>query len=319
MNQRQPLETPGIHHVTAIAGDPNANHAFYTETLGLRLVKRSVNQDDVGVYHLFYADDAGSPGTSMTFFPYVGARSGRVGTGQASTVSFTVPAESVDYWAERLAERGVDVERRERFGDSVVSFADPDGLPLEVVGREDAPAGEPPAGPVPAEHAIRGFFSVELSLADADATIDLLETMGYEETDGDEAGHRRRFEAAGDRGFVVDVVTDPATPQGTPGAGTVHHVAYRVTDEEQEAWRGLLQEHGLRPSEVIDRKWFRSVYARTRGGVLFEFATAEPGYDVDEPRSSLGERLVLPDWLEDRREEIEAGLPELETGAPTPE
>jgi glyoxalase family protein len=315
----QPLETPGIHHVTAIAGDPNANHAFYTETLGLRLVKRSVNQDDVGVYHLFYADDAGSPGTSMTFFPYVGARSGRVGTGQASTVSFTVPAASVDYWAERLADRGVDVERGERFGDAVVGFADPDGLPLEIVGREDAPAGDPPAGPVPDEHAIRGFFSVELSLSDADATVDLLEAMGYEETDGDEAGHRRRFEADGDRGFVVDVVTDPATPQGTPGAGTVHHVAYRVTDAEQEEWRTLLREHGLRPSEVIDRKWFRSVYARTRGGVLFEFATAEPGYDVDEPRSSLGERLVLPDWLEDRREEIEAGLPELETGAPTPE
>ncbi|MFC5134872.1 MULTISPECIES: VOC family protein [Haloferacaceae] len=313
------LETPGIHHVTAIAGDPNANHAFYTETLGLRLVKRSVNQDDVGVYHLFYADDAGNPGTSMTFFPYVGARSGRVGDGQASTVSFTIPAASVDYWVDRLADRGLDVETTERFGDAVVGFEDPDGLPLELVAREDAPAGDPPTGPVPDEHAIRGFFAVELSLSDPNATVELLEAMGYEETDGDEAGHRRRFEADGDRGFVVDVVTDPATPQGAPGAGTVHHVAYRVTDEEQEEWRTLLQEHGLRPSEVIDRKWFRSVYARTRGGVLFEFATAEPGYDVDEPRSSLGERLVLPDWLEDRREEIESGLPELETTPPAME
>lgn len=313
------LETPGIHHVTAIAGDPNANHAFYTETLGLRLVKRSVNQDDVGVYHLFYADDAGNPGTSMTFFPYVGARSGRVGAGQASTVSFTIPAASVDYWVDRLADRGLDVETTERFGDAVVGFEDPDGLPLELVAREDAPAGDPPTGPVPDEHAIRGFFAVELSLSDPDATVELLEAMGYEETDGDEPDHRRRFEADGDRGFVVDVVTDPATPQGTPGAGTVHHVAYRVTDAEQEEWRTLLQEHGLRPSEVIDRKWFRSVYARTRGGVLFEFATGEPGYDVDEPRSSLGERLVLPDWLEDRREEIESGLPELETTPPATE
>ena len=306
------LDTPGIHHVTAIASDPSANHAFYTDTLGLRLVKRSVNQDDVGVYHLFYADESGNPGTSMTFFPYVGARPGRVGTGQASTVSFAVPAASVDYWTDRLSSRGVDIDVFERFGDEVVAFADPDGLPLELVAREDAPAGDPASGPVPATHAIRGFFSVELSLSDGDSTVPLLEAMGYEETDADETDHRRRFETDGAVGFAVDIVTDPATPQGTPGAGTVHHVAYRVTDAEQESWRELLQDHGLRPSQVIDRKWFRSVYARTRGGVLFEFATAEPGYDVDEPESSLGESLVLPEWLEGRREEIESGLPELE-------
>ena len=312
------LETPGIHHVTAIASDPSANHAFYTETLGLRLVKRSVNQDDVGVYHLFYADDTGSPGTSMTFFPYVGARSGRIGAGQASTVSFTIPAASVDYWVDRLDERGLDPETFDRFGDTVVAFEDPDGLPLELVARVDAPAGDPPAGPVPEAHAIRGFFAVELSLSDADATVELLAAMGYEETESDAADHRRRFETDGEVGFVVDVVTDPATPSGSPGAGTVHHVAYRVTDAEQESWRGLLQEHGLRPSQVIDRKWFRSVYARTQGGVLFEFATKEPGYDVDEPQSSLGESLVLPEWLEDRREEIESGLPDLDAAA-TPE
>lgn len=313
------LDTPGIHHVTAIASDPTANHAFYTETLGLRLVKRSVNQDDVGVYHLFYADDAGTPGTSMTFFPYVGARPGRVGAGQASTVSFAIPVDSVDYWADRLTDRGVDVERIERFGDEVVAFADPDGLPLELVAREDASAGDPPAGPVPEAHAVRGFFAVELALPDADATVDLLAAMGYEETDRDEAAHRRRFETDGDVGYVVDVVSDPETPQGAPGAGTVHHVAYRVTDAEQEAWRELLQARGLRPSQVIDRKWFRSVYARTPGGVLFEFATAGPGYDVDEPRSSLGETLVLPEWLEGRREEIEAGLPDLDTATPAAE
>ena len=310
------LDTPGIHHVTAIASDPTANYAFYTDTLGLRLVKRSINQDDVGVYHLFYADDAGTPGTSMTFFPYVGAQQGEIGTGQASTVSFTIPAAAVDYWTNRLTKRGLGVETFERFGDEVVAFTDPDGLPLELVAREDAPAGEPATGPVPATDAIRGFFSVELSLSDADSTVPLLKAMGYEETDVEKFGQRRRFETDGDIGFVVDIVTDSATPQGTPGAGTVHHVAYRVTDADQESWRELLQEHGLRPSQVIDRKWFRSVYARTRGGVLFEFATAEPGYDVDEPRSSLGESLVLPEWLEGRREEIEAGLPELETTTP---
>ncbi|WP_418284592.1 VOC family protein [Halorubrum sp. DTA46] len=313
------LGTPGLHHVTAIASDPSANHAFYTETLGLRMVKRSVNQDDVGVYHLFYADDQGTPGTSVTFFPYVGARPGRVGDGQASTVSFTVPAGSLDYWTDRLTDRGLDVETFERFGDAVVAFADPDGLPLELVAREDAPAGDPPAGPVPEAHAIRGFFAVELSLSEPGSTVDLLREMGYEQTASDEANHRSRFETDGDVGFVVDVVSDPATPQGTPGAGTVHHVAYRVTDAEQESWRELLQSRGLRPSQVIDRKWFRSVYARTPGGVLFEFATAEPGYDVDEPQSSLGESLVLPEWLEGRREEIEAGLPELETATPAAE
>lgn len=311
------LRTPGIHHVTAIASDPTANHAFYTETLGLRLVKRSVNQDDVGVYHLFYADNAGNPGTSMTFFPYVGAQPGTAGVGQAATVSFTVPDASVDYWTDRLTTQGLTVDTFDRFGDTVIAFEDPDGLPLELVARADVPAGDPPTGPVPADAAIRGFFAVELALTDGEATIDLLRDMGYTETDHDEAANRRRFEADGSVGFVVDVVTDPDAPQGVPGAGTVHHVAYRVTDAEQESWRELLQSRGLRPSQVIDRKWFRSVYARTYGGVLFEFATAEPGYDVDEPQDTLGESLVLPAWLESRRDEIEEGLPDLDTATPT--
>ncbi len=305
------LRTPGIHHVTAIASDPTENHAFYTETLGLRLVKRSVNQDDIGVYHLFYADESGSPGTSMTFFPYAGARSGRVGTGQVTTVSFLIPDDAVDYWTERLTDRAIDVDRFERFGDEVVAFEDPDGLPLELVARDDAPAGDPPTGPVPADRAIRGFVAVELAIADPGPTVGLLEAMGYRETDGDDA-HRRRFETSGGIGFVVDVVSDPGASRGTPGAGTVHHVAYRVTSDEQASWRELLPDHGLRPTEVIDRTWFRSVYTRTHGGVLFEFATNEPGYDVDEPIDSLGERLVLPEWLESRREEVESTLPPLE-------
>lgn len=314
------LHTPGIHHVTAIASDPSENHAFYTEVLGLRLVKRSVNQDDVGVYHLFYADRAGNPGTSMTFFPYVGAQGGRAGAGQATTVSFLVPEGAVDYWVDRLAEHDVAAERFERFGDPVVAFEDPDGLALELVGRDDAPAGDPPDGPVPEDRAIRGFFGVELSISNPGSTVPLLEAMGYEEVESfgdpdhgspDTGPARRRFGTTGDLGFVVDVVSGPELPRGVPGAGTVHHVAYRVTDEEQDAWRDLLVDHGLRPTEIIDRKWFRSVYARTAGGVLFEFATKEPGYDVDESVESLGERLVLPEWLEGRRAEIESDLPPL--------
>ena len=308
-----PTDIPGIHHVTAIGSDPGRNLAFYTETLGLRLVKRSVNQDDVSVYHLFYGDRGGSPGTSMTFFPYTNARQGRVGTGQVSTVSFLIPDEAVDYWVDRLADEGVDADDpRERFGDTVIPFRDPDGLPLELVARADAPDGDPPEGPVPEERAIRGFFGVTLSLASAGPTADLLEAMGYRETASEHG--RQRYEADGELGYAVDVLEDPQAPRGRPGAGTVHHVAFQVTDDEQSAWRDVLMEHGLRPTEIIDRKWFKSVYARTEGGVLFEYATKSPGYTVDEDLDELGERLVLPEWLEDRRDEIEAGLPDLSAG-----
>ncbi|WP_276301072.1 ring-cleaving dioxygenase [Halorussus lipolyticus] len=308
-----PSDVPGIHHVTAIASDPSENLEFYTRTLGLRLVKRSVNQDDVSVYHLFYGDYGGSPGTSMTFFPYEGAQQGQVGTGQVSTTAFLIPGESVGFWVERLADAGVDADDpRERFGDTVIPFRDPDGLHLELVAREDAPAGDPPDGPVPDEHAIRGFFGVTLSLESAEPTADLLETMGFRETDSER--HCRRYEADGELGYVVDVYEDPQAQRGRPGAGTVHHVAFQVTREDQPEWREMLTSHGLRPTEIIDRKWFESVYARTKGGVLFEFATKEPGYTVDEDIEELGQRLVLPEWLEDRRDEIEANLPALPTG-----
>ncbi|WP_436912002.1 VOC family protein [Halosimplex marinum] len=305
-----PADIPGIHHVTAIASDPGRNYEFYTETLGLRLVKRSVNQDDVSVYHLFYGDRSGTPGTSMTFFPYPDARPGRVGTGQATTVQFVIPDESVEYWTDRLGSEGVAHEGPyERFGDTVIAFEDPDGLPLELVARADAPDGDPPDGPVPAEHAIRGFFGVTLSLATASGTGSLLKTMGYQPTRSEH--HRQRFRAAGDLGAVVDVLEDPEAPRGEAGAGTVHHVAFRVSDSEQAQWHDALVDRGLRPTQIIDRKWFRSIYARTEGGVLFEFATKSPGYTVDEDVDELGETLVLPEWLEDRREEIESNLPPL--------
>ncbi|MFW6318187.1 MAG: ring-cleaving dioxygenase [Halorubrum sp.] len=305
-----PTDIPGIHHVTAVGSDPERNYRFYTDTLGLRLVKRSINQDDVSVYHLFYADRSGTPGTSMTFFPYPTAQPGRVGTGQASGVQFLIPDAAVEYWRERLADAGVDVrEPIERFGDTVIPFADPDDTPLELVARADAPDGDPPAGPVPSEHAIRGFFGVTLSLASAESTVPLLQVMGYEETN--RSPERTRYRAGGDLGAVVDVREDPQAPRGRSGAGTVHHVAFEVADDEQSAWRDVLIEQGLRPTEIIDRKWFNSIYARTKGGVLFEFATKSPGYTVDEDIDDLGGRLVLPEWLEDRREEIEAGLPDL--------
>jgi glyoxalase family protein len=305
-----PEAVPGIHHVTAIGGDPTRNARFYTDTLGLRLVKRSVNQDDVSVYHLFYGDRSGSPGTGMTVFPYPNARPGRVGNGQASAVAFLIPAGAVDYWVDRLTAEGVDAdEPRKRFGDTVIPFRDPDGLPLELVARADVPAGDPPEGPVPADHAVRGFFGVTLSLSDAERTGTLLETMGFEA--GVLEGDRRRYVAEGALGYVVDVVENPDAPSGRPGAGTVHHVAFRVTEATQAGWRETLVDHGLCPTEIIDRTWFRSVYARTSGGILFEYATEGPGYTVDETLDHLGERLVLPERLEGHREEIEASLPPL--------
>ncbi len=307
-----PTAVPGIHHVTAIGSDPGRNLAFYTETLGMRLVKRSVNQDDVSVYHLFYADQSGTPGTSLTFFPYPDARPGRPGTGQVTTTQLLVPGGSVEYWTDRLAEAGVDAdEPRERFGDAVVPFRDPDGLQLELVARADAPAGDPPEGPVPAEHAVRGFLGATLSLSTAGPTAALLRSMGYREAETDR--DRTRFVVDGDLGYVVDLLEDPQGPRGRPGAGTVHHVAFQVTEAEQADWRDVFVDQGLQPTGIIDRKWFKSVYARTPGGVLFELATKSPGYTVDEPLETLGERLVLPEWLEDRRAEIEAGLPALAT------
>ncbi len=305
-----PDSIPGVHHVTAIGSDPARNLDFYTETLGLRLVKQSVNQDDTSVYHLFYADHTGSPGTSMTFFPYPGARPGQVGTGQVSATAFLIPGGSVGYWTDRLKEAGVDVDEPvERFGDTVISFEDPDGLPLELIAREDAPPGNLPESSVPGAHSIRGFFGVTLALARAEPVADLLETMGF--TQAAAAGDRTRYHADGDLGYAVDIREESGTAQGRPGAGTVHHVAFQVTRETQEEWRQALIDKGLRPTGIIDRKWFESVYVRTPGGVLFEFATEKPGYTVDENLDSLGERLVLPEELEDRRESIEAGLPEL--------
>jgi glyoxalase family protein len=303
-------QIPGVHHVTAIGSDPARNLAFYTETLGLRLVKRSVNQDDTSVYHLFYADHDGSPGTSMTFFPYPGARSGQVGAGQVSTTAFLIPAASVGYWTDRLAAAGVDADDPvKRFGDTVIPFEDPDGLPLELVAREDAPEPDLPESPVPEEHTIRGFFGVTLALDRADPITDLLEEMGF--TEAGEDGNGTRYRADGDLGYAVDVREDAEMPRARPGAGTVHHVAFRVTRETQDEWRQTLIDHGLRPTGIIDRKWFESVYVRTPGGILLEFATEKPGYTVDEDLDALGERLVLPEHMEARRESIEAGLPDL--------
>ncbi|GGM40498.1 VOC family protein [Haloarcula argentinensis] len=308
--------TPGIHHVTCIASDPQENMDFWVETLGLRLVKRSINQDDPSTYHFFFADAEGNPGTSMTFFPWENHAQGKFGSGQVSRTAFRVPEGSLDYWEDRFDEYGVDYDDRvERFGETVLPFRDPDGLPIELVEVEIA--DDDPTKPwtefVPEDAAIRGFHSVTLWLADPEPTEELLQTMGLEEVgteqaQGDTPGDERtRFAATGTVGKYVDVLL--TIEGGRQGHGTVHHVAFQTpTDEDQQSMREAVRGAGLRPTSQIDRHWFRSVYFREFGGVLFELATSGPGYDSDEPLDDLGGRLVLPGKFEGRREEIEAGL-----------
>ena len=317
-----PTPTPGIHHVTCIAGDPQRNLDFWAETLGLRLVKRSINQDDPGTYHFFFADAEGTPGTSMTFFPWSNLSSGTVGTGQVSRTAFRVPSGSLEFWEARFDDYGVEYDDRiERFGETVLPLRDPDGLPVELV-EADVPEDDPTVpwtAFVPESTAIRGFHSVTLWLADPEPTEELLRTMGLEKR-GSEASpgnERTRFSAAGPVGKHVDVV--PTVESSRQGHGTVHHVAFRTpTDEDQASMRRAVQSAGLRPTRQIDRHWFRSVYAREFGGVLFEFATNDPGYTSDEPLAELGERLVLPGEFGDRRREIEAELPDVTVPRPEP-
>ncbi len=300
----------GIHHVTAITGDPEENVDFYTDVLGLRLIKKTVNFDDITTYHLYYGDEVGSPGTVLTFFPFGAGQGGRVGRGQTSATAFVVPDGSLAYWQERFDEYGVEYgDVGDRFDERVLPFEDRNGQPLELVtGEADI---EPWGGTdVPADHAIRGFHGVTLLSEKPDETVDVLEAMGYDSTDT--AGSRTRLEGAGDRAAFVDVLNDPDANRGVEGVGTVHHVAFRVPDDEtQHAWRETLSERGLRVTPRKDRQYFRSIYVREPGGVLFELATDGPGFDRDEPIEELGTKLKLPPWLEEDRESIERQLPPL--------
>jgi glyoxalase family protein len=305
--------TPGIHHVTAISGEPQRNVDFYVGLLGLRLVKKTVNFDDPGTYHLYYGDGAGSPGSIMTFFPWAGAPNGRVGAGQLTVTSFSFPASSLGYWTERLVEGGVRFEKPEdRFGETVLRFPDPDGLRLELVAAADDAREGWAEGPVPPEHSVRGFHHVTLLSSDPAGTAGLMtDSLGFRQIG--EAEGRTRFEAGeGGPGNTVDVANGPGFPRGTMGVGTVHHVAFRVPDEEtQLELRERVAELGYNVTPVLDRNYFRSIYFREPGGVLFEVATDPPGFAADEDPEHLGESLKLPPWLEPRREELEGMLPSL--------
>jgi catechol 2,3-dioxygenase-like lactoylglutathione lyase family enzyme len=309
-------EILGIHHVTAIAADPQRNVDFYSGVLGLRLVKRTVNFDDPGTYHLYYGDEVGTPGSIMTFFPWPGAHRGQQGVGQVAVTSFSVLPSAIAFWLERLVRFGVEHSlpaKRGPAGDEerVITLRDHDGTMLEIVGHPAAEGRIPWSGAgIPADHAIRGFHGVTLWVDVVEPTErTLVDTMGFRaQRDGEST--RRYVVGDGGPGALVDVRGIGGFLGATEGAGTVHHVAWNVASDESElAVRQRVIASGLHPTAVIDRTYFHSVYFREPGGVLFELATSQPGFAVDEDVAHLGERLMLPPRYESRRAALEGALP----------
>lgn len=309
----QPIQ--GLHHVTAVASNPQANVDFYRHVLGQRLVKRTINFDDPSTYHFYYGDEIGTPGTIMTYFPWQHVRRGHKGNGETAALAYSVRPESLGFWQSRLKKLGISLSEAEsRFGTEVLKFTDPDGLWLELVASE-APATlrHWEGGPVSAEHALRGFHSVTLWLEEGEETgLLLTEHLGYELVE--QEGSRFRYKGASDDiGLYVDILHRPGQPSGHFGAGSIHHIAFRTVDDaEQQEYSEKLRQAGFRVTPVQDRQYFHSIYFRSPGGVLFEIATDAPGFLYDEPVDELGTQLKLPRWLEGRRSTIEQSLPNFE-------
>jgi glyoxalase family protein len=301
---------PGLHHVTAISGPPQANVDFFTGTLGQRLVKKTVNFDDPGTYHLYYGNEGGDPGTILTFFPFVDAGPGRAGPGMASAYAYAVPTGQFDGWMDRLAETAVDFDGpSERFGQRILTLRDPDGAPVELIETDRQ-----------ADAALDGFHSVTLWERDPAPTARILtDIFGYAEQGSETGGgvERLRFAAPGDaRGAVVDILRTDAASIGRSGAGTIHHVAFRAEDHDTHlAWREALLSKGHSVTPVIDRQYFDAIYFREPGGVLFEIATDPPGFAVDEPAETMGSKLMLPAQHEPLRARIEQVLPPIRVAA----
>lgn len=299
----------GIHHVTALADDAQKNVDFYTGVLGLRMVKKTINFDSPDVYHLYYGNEAGAPGTIMTFFPYSGLVRGRHGKGQMTSTSFSVPDTSLDYWLTRLkkfniAHGGV----QQRFDSEVfISFEDIHGLGLELVFNKVDQRPGFSYGQIPIEHAVKGFYGVGLSEDIPERTAALL-LEGMDHKLIQQKGNRVRFSASGVPGDFVDIITS-SDSRGLGGSGTIHHLAFATADDQSQlAVREKLMMKGLQVTPVLDRQYFHSIYFREPGGVLFEVATNPPGFSVDEHPSHLGEALKLPSWVEPQRDRIEKGL-----------
>ncbi len=313
------MQLGGIHHVTAVTGNASLNVAFYTQVLGLRLVKKTVNQDDVSAYHLFYADESGHPGTDLTFFDWPMAGPNRHGTGTISTISFGVTGrDALEWWARRFDEFKVDhdsIKPRGEDGQLVLAFQDPEGQRLELVDDQGKLHGVPwQASPVPADKAIKGFYAVRFTVKRLEPTAQLLtQVLGFRQTGTYQSEHQTPivvFEVGpGGPGTQVHLDVQPELRFGRVGIGGVHHVAFRTPNsEEHQQWRDLLAGEVGNVTPVIDRYYFRSIYFREPGGILCEIATDGPGFAVDEDPATLGERLALPPFLEPYRKEIEANL-----------
>ncbi|MCW5682533.1 MAG: ring-cleaving dioxygenase [Xanthobacteraceae bacterium] len=311
-------KSAGIHHITGITGDAKKNYGFYTKTLGLRFVKRTVNFDDPSAWHLYYGNETGAPGSALTFFLWQNMPRGQQGMGEAVEVGYAVPKGSLGFWKKRLDTEGIASSETERFGDKVLFLQDLEGMKIEIV--ETATAANAPAwgeGSVPLEHAVRGFSGITLRPHGGARTAEVL-TKGFGYADGgkerEKNGDRQRFLGDADIGAHIDIVIDKDQPRGSQGAGTLHHVAFRAKDddEEIEIANRIRQTLGINTTEQINRMYFHSVYFREPGGILFEIATDKPGFTWDEPKESLGSSLKLPPWFEKDRERIAAALPPLE-------
>lgn len=299
--------TAGIHHITAFVRSAQKTTDFYAGILGLRLVKQTINFDAPEVYHLYFGDQVGSPGTIITFFPWPHSRQGRVGSGQVGVTTYAVPVGALPFWEERLQRLGVTFRKSERFGEHYIQLEDVDGLQLELVERAEGAASEWAFGGVPADKAIKGFGGAILYSSAPQETARVLEqVMGLERTA--EEGDMLRFRATGELGNLIDVKLGPV-PRGVGGAGTVHHIAWRAVDDaDHKLWREHVQAGGLQPTPIVDRQYFNALYFREGGDILFEIATDPPGFARDEPSETLGGKLMLPPWYEPQRAAIVSNL-----------
>jgi glyoxalase family protein len=304
-------KTAGIHHISAMVNDAQRNIDFYAGVLGLRLVKKTINFDRPEVYHLYFGNETGEPGTVITFFPWEKQLKGRIGTGQVGVTSYIIPKGSASFWENRLRKFGIEFTSTIRFSETYLKFNDPDGLQLELTEREEGPMNTWSIGGVQAENAIKGFGGAVLFSAQPHKTTDVLENILGMECIGQE-DEFLRFKSEGHLGNTIDIQLNPSV-RGLMGAGTVHHIAWRAKDEQDlHRWRTLLLEKGYYPTEIRDRNYFKAVYFHEEGGILFEIATNPPGFSVDEPVNELGKKLMLPSWLEPKREELEETLPQVE-------
>lgn len=302
-------KTTGIHHITAMVNDAQRNIDFYAGVLGLRLVKKTINFDRPEVYHLYFGNEAGDPGTVITFFPWENQMKGRIGTGQVGVTSYVIPAGSLSFWKDRLKRFGVRFIQNVRYGETYLQFQDPDGLEIELVERNEGAINPWSYGGVTSDVAIKGFGGATLISAQPHKTAEVLEDiLGLEPVGQEESFLRFKTEI----GNTIDIKLSPSV-RGLMGAGTVHHIAWRARDEEDhQRWRELLVEKGFYPTEILDRNYFKALYFHEGGGILFEIATDAPGFGVDEPANALGKKLMLPSWLESKREELEHKLPQVE-------